>query len=83
MGVDHRMTVATSAGKKGRLAVPKVAFLGTLSSSFADRVRPHLNVESDFIHTDEENAVDVLPEVDVLVTLVFTLSRARASSPWP
>ncbi len=52
--------------------MPKVAFLGALSSSFAERVRAHLTVQSDFIHTDEKNAVDVLPEVDVLVTLVFT-----------
>ena len=50
----------------------RVAFLGALSSSFADRVRVHLTVPCDFIHTDEKNAVDVLPEVDILVTLVFT-----------
>jgi phosphoglycerate dehydrogenase-like enzyme len=50
----------------------RVAFLGALASSFADRVRVHLPVPCDFIHTDEKNAVDVLSEIDVLVTLVFT-----------
>ncbi len=52
--------------------MPTVAFLGALSSSFADRVQTHLTVDCDVIHTDEKNVVDVLPEVDVLVTLVFT-----------
>ena len=50
----------------------RVAFLGALSSSFADRVRAHLTVPCDFIHSDETNIMDVLPGVDVLVTLVFT-----------
>ena len=50
----------------------KVAFLGPLASSFAERVHAYLSVPCDFIHTDEKNAMDVLPEVDVLVTLIFT-----------
>ena len=57
----------------------RVAFLGALSSSFAERVRAHLTVPCDVIHTDEKNAPSVLPEVDVLVTLVFTAEMAAAA----
>ena len=37
----------------------RVAFVGALSSSFADRVRVHLTAPCDFIHTDEKNARSV------------------------
>lgn len=57
----------------------RVAFVGALSSSFADRVRAHLTMPCDFIHTDEKNARDVLPDVDVLVTLVFTSEMGAAA----
>jgi len=50
----------------------RVAFVGALASSFADRVRAHLIVPCEFVHTDEKRATDVLPDVDVVVTLVFT-----------
>src|SRR5215469_7010617 len=50
----------------------RVAFVGALASSFADRVRAHLIVPCEFVHTDEKHATDVLPDVDVVVTLVFT-----------
>jgi phosphoglycerate dehydrogenase-like enzyme len=58
----------------------RVAFVGALSSSFADRVRAHLTLPCDFIHTDEKNAKDVLPDVDVLVTLVFTPQMGAAAT---
>jgi phosphoglycerate dehydrogenase-like enzyme len=57
----------------------RVAFLGALSSSFADRVLAHLTVPCDFIHTDEKEAVATLPEVDVLVTLLFTSAMGAAA----
>jgi phosphoglycerate dehydrogenase-like enzyme len=57
----------------------RVAFVGALSSSFADRVRAHLTMPCDFVHTDEKNAVHVLPEIDVLVTLVFTREMRTAA----
>jgi len=57
----------------------RVAFVGALSSSFADRVRAHLTMPCDFVHTDEKNAKDVLPDVDVLVTLVFTPEMGAAA----
>lgn len=50
----------------------RVAFVGALASSFADRVRAHLIEPCEFVHTDEKHATDVLPGVDVVVTLVFT-----------
>jgi len=58
----------------------RVAFVGALSSSFADRVRAHLTIPCEFIHTDEKNAGDVLPDVDVLVTLVFTREMGAAAT---
>jgi phosphoglycerate dehydrogenase-like enzyme len=57
----------------------RVAFVGPLASSFADRVRAHLTLPCDFVHTDEKNATDVLPDVDVLVTLVFTSEMGAAA----
>jgi phosphoglycerate dehydrogenase-like enzyme len=51
----------------------RVAFLGALSSSFAERVRAHLTVPCDIIHIDEAGS---LKDVDVLVTLVFTGAMA-------
>ena len=50
----------------------RVAFVGALSASFADRVRAQLAVPCDIVLTDETQVVSLLPEVDVLVTLVFT-----------
>jgi phosphoglycerate dehydrogenase-like enzyme len=57
----------------------RVAFLGALSSSFADRVRAYLTEPCDIIHTDEPEAVARLPEVDVLVTLLFTRAMGAAA----
>ena len=57
----------------------RVAFVGPLASSFAERARAYLSVPCDFIHTDQKNAVDVLPDVDVLVTLVFNREMAAAA----
>jgi phosphoglycerate dehydrogenase-like enzyme len=56
----------------------RVAFLGALSSSFADRVRAHLTVPCDIVHLDERTA-DGLKDVDVLVTLVFTAAMASTT----
>lgn len=57
----------------------RVAFLGALSSSFAERIRAHLTVPCDFVHTDEKNAPSVLPDADILITLVFTREMAAAA----
>ena len=57
----------------------RVAFVGPLASSFAERVRTYLSVHCEFIHTDEKNVVDAVPDVDVLVTLVFTREMAAAA----
>lgn len=58
----------------------RVAFVGPLASSFADRVRAHLAMACDFVHTDEQHVVGVLPEIDVLVTLVFTKEMSTAAT---
>lgn len=57
----------------------RVAFVGALPASFADRVRAHLAVPCDIVFTDETQVVSRLPEVDVLVTLVFTASMGSAA----
>ena len=57
----------------------RVAFVGALSASFADRVRAHLTVPCDIVLTDEQEVVSALPEVDVLVTLVFTAAMGAAA----
>lgn len=53
----------------------RVAFLGALSSSFAERVRAHLTVPCDIVHLDD-HAPGPLKDLDVLVTLVFTGTMA-------
>jgi len=58
----------------------RVAFVGPLASSFADRVRSHLTMPVDFVHTDAGLAVDAPPEIDVLVTLVFTKEMSAAAA---
>jgi phosphoglycerate dehydrogenase-like enzyme len=58
----------------------RVAFVGPLASSFAESVRTHLTTPCDFVHTDEQRAVDVLPDIDVLVTLVFTREMSAAAT---
>ena len=58
----------------------QVAFVGALSSSFADRVRAHLEVPCDIALTDETNVVALMAEVDVLVSLVFTDAMGAAGT---
>ena len=57
----------------------RVAFVGALAASFADRVRAHLAVPCDMVLTDEAEVVPRLPEVDVLVTLAFTAAMGAAA----
>ena len=58
----------------------QVAFVGALSSSFADRVRAHLTVPCDVALTDETEVVSLMPRVDVVVTLVFTEAMGAAGA---
>jgi phosphoglycerate dehydrogenase-like enzyme len=57
----------------------RIAFVGALSSSFAERVHAHLTIPCEFIHTTEKDARDVAADVDVFVTLVFTSEMGRAA----
>lgn len=57
----------------------RVAFAGAFSATFADRVRAHLRIPCDIILADEIGIVSRLPEVDVLVTLVFTREMGAAA----
>lgn len=63
----------------GALPTLRVAFVGALSASFANRVRGYLGVPCDIVLTDETEVVGMLPEVDVLVTLVFTEAMGAAA----
>lgn len=56
----------------------RVAFVGALASSFADRVRAHLTVPCDFLHV-EEGAPSALSDVEVLVTIAFTREMGAAA----
>ena len=58
----------------------EVAFVGALSSSFADRVRTHLTVPCDITLTDEKKVVSLMPWLDVLITLVFTEAMGEAGT---
>jgi phosphoglycerate dehydrogenase-like enzyme len=57
----------------------RVAFVGPLSAAFAERVRAHLAEPAEFVFTDEADAVAVMPDVDVVVTLVFTEAMGGAA----
>jgi phosphoglycerate dehydrogenase-like enzyme len=56
-----------------------VAFVGALSSSFADCVQMHLTVPCEITLTDESKVVGLMPRVDVVVTLAFTEAMGAAS----
>src|SRR5580692_1955439 len=58
----------------------RVAFVGALSASFAESVRARLSVPCDLLITDETGVVSLLPEIDVLVTLVFTPAMGVAAT---
>ena len=58
----------------------RVAFVGALSASFAECVRARLTVPCEILVTDEAGVVSQLPEVDVLVTLVFTPAMGAAAT---
>ena len=57
----------------------RVAFVGALSASFAESVRARLSVPCDILITDEGHVGALMPEVDVLVTLVFTPAMGAAA----
>lgn len=57
----------------------RVAFVGATPGSLAGRVRRHLKTECEVLLHDERGVVDVLPEVDVLVSFVFTREMAAAA----
>jgi phosphoglycerate dehydrogenase-like enzyme len=57
----------------------RVAFLGPLASSFADRVRAHVTVPCEIVHLDEKDAAGALPSIDVLVTVAFTREMGTAA----
>ena len=59
--------------------MPRVAFMGGLSWSFADRVRAHLTGPCDFVLADEKSASDVLLDVEVLVTIAFSREMGAAA----
>ena len=58
----------------------RVVFVGALSASFAESVRARLSAPCDIVITDEAGAAGLLPEVDVLVTLVFTPAMGAAAT---
>ena len=59
--------------------MPRVAFMGGLSWSFAEWVRAHLTGPCDFVLADEKSASDVLSDVEVLVTTAFSREMGAAA----
>ena len=57
----------------------KVAFVGSLPSSFADRIRSHLTVPCDFVHTDEEKAAEMLQDIEIFHN--WAPGRRRQAAP--
>jgi phosphoglycerate dehydrogenase-like enzyme len=57
----------------------RAAFVGPLAASFADSVRAALTVECEIVLTDEKDVVARMPEIDVVVTLVFTSAMAATA----
>jgi phosphoglycerate dehydrogenase-like enzyme len=57
----------------------RIAFAGTFAVRLEERVRPHLTIPCDIIRADEVEIVSQLPEVDVLVSMVFTPAMGAAS----
>ena len=57
----------------------RVAFVGATPAGLANRVRPHLKTECEFVLAGEKGVVGVLPDVDVLVTFVFTREMGAAA----
>jgi phosphoglycerate dehydrogenase-like enzyme len=70
-------TLPPTSGQRG---APRIAFIGALASSFAGPVRMHLGVPCEIVLTDETDAASVLPDVEVLVTLVFTAAMGAAAT---
>ena len=58
----------------------RVGFMGALSASFAESVRAHLSVPCGIVTLDEADIVAALPDLDVLVTLVFTPPMGAAAT---
>lgn len=57
----------------------RVAFVGATPASLAERVRPHLKTECESLLVDERGVVGILPDVDVLVSFVFTKEMGAAA----
>jgi phosphoglycerate dehydrogenase-like enzyme len=58
-----------TTGARPRL---RIGFAGTFAARLEERVRAYLPISCDVIRADEVEIVSRLPEVDVLVTMVFT-----------
>ncbi|HYM69660.1 MAG TPA: 2-hydroxyacid dehydrogenase [bacterium] len=57
----------------------RVVFAGAFSSAFADRVRAILTIACEIAVIDESTIVSRMPDVDILVTLVFTREMGAAA----
>jgi len=64
----------------GEPSTLRVAFVGSLAASFAERVRAHLTEPCDIVFTDETEVVSRMPEIDVLVSLVLTRAMGAAAT---
>src|SRR5437867_11182790 len=65
--------------RKGGSPMRHVAFAGTFAASVEPRVRQLLRLPCQVTVIDEAGVIATLPEIDVLVTMVFTAEMAGAA----
>jgi phosphoglycerate dehydrogenase-like enzyme len=58
----------------------RIAFIGPLAGSFAEAVRAKLDIPCEIVLSDETNIPSKIPDVDVVVTLVFTREMGERSA---
>jgi len=58
----------------------RIAFVGPLAGSFAEAVRAKVDIPCEIILSDETGILSEMPDVDVVVTLVFTREMGERSA---
>lgn len=57
----------------------RIAFVGPLAGSFAEAVRANVDIPCEIVLSDEAGILSEMPDIDVVVTLVFTREMGEKS----
>jgi len=57
----------------------RIAFVGPLAGSFAEAVRANVDIPCEIVLSDEAGILSEMPDIDVVVTLVFTRKMGEKS----